>query len=100
MLSSRNKPGYLRAARAKVNELWEQQSALADQEYDGANVGKQMELIEKEIHKAEKEFDRLYRVWQNYLAKKLEIAKANHESIVADIPIAIEIGEEMVANQL
>jgi len=99
MLSSRCKPGYLRKAKAKVDELWDQQSQLADMEYDGRNVDKQMRQIEKEIHKAEKEYDRLYRVWQNYLAKKLEMAN-NHEYIVADIPVLIETGEEIAANQL
>lgn len=87
MLRSRNKPGWLRKAQQEVDELWEQHLELADSLEDFQSnkqaqpVYAELDRVKKEIDKAEKNFKKLYSIWDHYLA--LQVARIqSHKPIV------------------
>lgn len=99
MLMSRNKPQWLINARREVDELWKQQLELSDMvemcrtREEAIPIDQELAHIDKEIERAEAKYQKLYRVWDNYCARCVQLSY--HEPIVAKIIYPVEIGQEL-----
>ncbi len=99
MLTSRNKPQWLISARREADELWKRQLELSDlvemcrTREEAIPIDIELERINKECEKAEANYHKLYRVWDNYCARCVQLSY--HEPIVAKVLYPIEIGQEV-----
>lgn len=104
MISSRNKPGWLRKAQHELDDLWDQHAGLSDLIED-CNTDRQitpiytqLNRIEKDIEKAEHKYKKLYSIWNKYLGLKIERAK-NNEPVVGVNENSIDTVNEILAKE-